>query len=228
MVHVYRTNFSGNPNVGLFAFATDRFCLVGASVTDENVSQLEEVLGVPVHRITIAGTSLVGVFVSGTADKILVPSIIFEHELKELKELGIDYAVIETTLTALGNNVVVNAKAALVNSDMEKAAIDAISSALGVCVEKGRIYDQDTVGSCLCLTSRGGIIHRDASDQQIDAFSDLFGVTIDIGTVNHGVPQVSSGIIANKNGFLIGRQSTGIEVSNVDELLGFLGDDDGQ
>ena len=48
---------------------------------------MEKVLNVPCHYVTIAGTSLVGVFITGNDNKILVPRITDERELRESREL---------------------------------------------------------------------------------------------------------------------------------------------
>jgi translation initiation factor 6 len=226
MAHIYVTDFSGNPNIGLFAYATDSYCLVGQSVPEKNIEQIKDALKVPVYRLNIAGTSLLGVFLAGNDDILLVPSIAFDEEIRMLDQLDIRYEIIETKMTALGNNIVVNDKGILLSEELEKDVIDHVTSLFNLPVRKEIIVDQPTVGSCLLLTSKGGVIHKDASDEQIEDLSDFFGVTIDIGTVNRGVPQVSSGIIANKNGLLVGKLSSGVEVTNVDELLGFLGDND--
>lgn len=222
MDHVLPVAFQGNPNVGLFVHVTDTYCLVGHSIDNQMREQLSALFKVPVHPISIAGTSLIGVFVSGHAQMLLVPSIIFPHELDQLKKTGIPFTVIDTIHTALGNNIVANTTAAIINPQFEQSAQDAIAAALKVPVQQNIIVDQETVGSCLLITPRGGIIHKDASDELIEKLSTTFGVTIEIGSVNNGVPQVSSGIAANSNGFIIGNQSTGIEMTNADEVLGFL------
>jgi translation initiation factor 6 len=222
MTHIYVTDFAGNPSVGLFVYATDSYCLVGESVPDRNVEQIKDALDVPVHQLNIAGTSLLGVFLAGNEKTLLVPSIAFSYELEKLDELKIPYKVIDTKLTALGNNIVTNEKGALLNKEFEDNVKNQIAKVLDVPVLEEDIFDQSTVGSCLLLTKKGGIIHKEASDDQIDNLIEFFGVDIDVATVNRGAPQVASGVIANSNGLIVGKLSSGIEVTNVDELLGFL------
>ena len=36
MAHIFETSFDGNPNIGLYMFANDKFCLVGASVSENS------------------------------------------------------------------------------------------------------------------------------------------------------------------------------------------------
>ncbi|MFT4310824.1 MAG: hypothetical protein ACMXYC_04280 [Candidatus Woesearchaeota archaeon] len=222
MTHVLVTDIAGNPNVGLFGFITDTFGLISAQVSSETRQQLEKVLKVPIHPCTIAGTHLIGVFVSGTHKKIIIPSITFDYEKDYLRSLGIPFEVVDTKLTALGNNIVVNEHALLYHHEMEPSVIEHLQKIFEVPCKPMKIHDHDTVGSCLRITSQAGIIHKDARDDVIETLSAQLHIPIEIGTVNQGAPQVASGILANKHGFIIGTLSTGIEITNADEVLGFL------
>ena len=95
-MHLLMTNINGNPNVGLYGFANNKYVLVGREVPAALAQEIGKVLNVPVHQISIAGTSLLGVFLAGNDHKLLVPSIAFDSELRVLDKLGIPYAVIET------------------------------------------------------------------------------------------------------------------------------------
>ena len=96
-------------------------------------------LKVPVHRVTLAGTSLVGVFTAGNSNCLLLPPICFEEELEALDKLGIKYEVIQTKLTAIGNNILANDNGALINPDFEASAVKQIKEALKVPVKEATI-----------------------------------------------------------------------------------------
>jgi len=55
-MHIIQSKVQGNSNVGLYGFANNKFALIGMDFTAEQAIEFEEALGVPVHRITIAGT----------------------------------------------------------------------------------------------------------------------------------------------------------------------------
>jgi len=69
---VLKTNIHGNSNIGLYMFCNDKFCLVGKSVEDIKIAEIERALKVPVHKITIAGTDLIGAFIAGNNNKIII------------------------------------------------------------------------------------------------------------------------------------------------------------
>lgn len=222
MAHVKKININGNPNIGLYGFCTDEYCLVGAEVSADIVKQIKSILKVPVHRITISGTSLIGVLVNGNSNKLLVPNITHDEELAKLKKLKIDYEVIDTKLTAFGNNILCNDHGALVNPDFSAVVKKKIRQALNVKLHPGTIADIEVVGSCVAFNNEAAVIHAAATQKDIDEVESLLRVECAKATANFGSPYLRSAILANSNGFLIGSASTGIEIATVDEGLGFI------
>lgn len=221
-MHVLLTNFNGNPNVGLYGYCTDKYCLLGKEVPEYEAKQVSEVLGVPVHQITMCGTSLIGVFVTGNSKILLVPDIAFDYELKELDALGINYAVIKCRATALGNNILCNDSGCIVNSEFSSDQKKVIRQALGVALKPGTIAGLDTVGSLVVHNSSGCLVHRDITTAEIVKVEELLGLKCVPSTINMGSPYLRSGILCNDKGFVVADASGGPEVVNAEDELGFL------
>jgi translation initiation factor 6 len=220
LLKVRKTNFRGNPNVGLYLYVTDEVCLAGMEVPDEELAHLEETFGVPVHRITLAGTGLLGVFLAGYGKKLLVPGIIFDRELKALQKLGFEVHIIDTTFTALGNNILCNAHGLLVSMDYTPAERKQIEEALGLPSKALGISAEITViGSAALATERGCLIHRAAQDFEVEMVSSTLQVPVTRGTVSMGSGFVKSGIAANDHGMVVGDTSGGPEIVNAEEAL---------
>ncbi len=49
---------------------------------------------------------------------------------------------------------------------------------------------------------------------------DVLKAQVDVGTINGGVPYVSSGLLANDNGTIIGNLTTGPEIVMISNVLG--------
>ena len=220
--HIFRTLVQGNPNVGLFGFANDNFCLVGEEFSDAQVKDIEEVLKVPVHRITMCGTSLVGVFVAGNNNVLLVPSIAFDYELKKLEELKINYVVIDSELTALGNNISCTDHGCLINKEFKPEQKNQIRDAVKVPMETGTVDNFNIVGSMISCNSSHGIVSRDISPEEKQVGERVLGIPLLESSVNIGSPHIHSGMFCNKNGFVISSSTTGPEITNIDEGLGFI------
>jgi translation initiation factor 6 len=214
----------GNPNIGLYAFCTDSFCLVGHDLPEKHCRRIEEALKVPVHQLSIAGTGLLGVFLAGHERMVLVPSIAFEHELKELERLKIPYTVIDSKITALGNNLLVSSKGCLASTDFSADQKKAIRTALDLPLKPGRLADLPNVGSLAVTNEFGCLVHPESKRFELDFVETLLKVRCTQGTVNGGNPYVGSGLIVNSKGFCTGSQSGGIELDTADRSFGFIGD----
>ncbi len=219
---LYRTNLHGNPNIGLYGFCTDRYCLVAQEFTEEQVQNISKVLHVPVHQIKIANSYLIGALLTGNSRVLLVPAIALEAELQELKKLNIQYKIIQTKLTALGNNVLCNDNGALVNKDFSADTKKIIRQALNVTLHPGDIGNSDVPGSCVVCNKYGAVIHAFAAPEQVREVESLLQVKTTGATVNFGNPHVRSGLLANSHGMVIGDTSTGVEIENIYEAFGFL------
>jgi len=221
--HVIVVNFNSNPNVGLYGYATDKYCLLGSEVPEEYEKDIAEVLDVPIIRLNIAGTSLLGVFLSGNKNCLLVPGIAFPNELAILDKHKIKYKIIETKLTCLGNNIICNDNGCVVSSEYGEKEIKAFKDALKVEVVKAKIAELNTLGSLAVHTKKGLLCHHEILEHEAELLNKVLKVEIFTGTVNMGVPFIGSGILCNNKGFIIGDASGGPELTNADEALGFIG-----
>jgi translation initiation factor 6 len=221
-MHLLKTNFNGNPNIGLYGYCNNKYCLLGTEVPEAKAHLVGEVLKVPVHRITICGTSLLGVFLAGNSNTLLVPEIAFDYELKKLEHLGIKYSVVKTRQTALGNNMICNDRGCVCSRDFLPETKTEIKEALGVETKQGTIAGFDIVGSLAAFNSTACVVHRDITKQEEKHIKDVMGLNCVPSTVNMGSPYIRSGLLCNDHGFLIGDTSGGPEIVNVEDELGFL------
>lgn len=218
-MHVLTTNFNGNPNIGLYGFATNKYCLLGREVPDKAAQQIGHVLNVPVHKITVCGTSMIGVFCAGNETKLLLPHIAFEAEVRQIERLGIPCELIKTRLTALGNNILCNDKGALVNPGFSAEAKKRIRQALDVRLNLGMIAELPTVGSVSVVNKNCAVLHQHAKKLEQKQIEQLLGVPTDTATINRGSPYIRSGVLANDTGLVVSDQSWGPEIGYVDNAL---------
>ncbi|QQG39799.1 MAG: translation initiation factor IF-6 [Candidatus Aenigmatarchaeota archaeon] len=222
--HILRTDLHGDPNLGLFALATDKFILAGSSMQKKAIAPLEEVLKTGSHRILVADTDLVGLFVAANANGVVVPKIMEDDELRTLKrladQLDLNVLMLKTKETALGNLILANDRGCIISKELH-AVKSKIADALGVETEIGSIAGLDTVGSCGIATNRGVLVHRGCSERELEHIERVLHVRGDIGSVAFGSPFVGAGVLANSNGFAASRSTTGPELQRIDEALGF-------
>lgn len=222
-MHILKTGFNGTPNVGLYAYATDSYVLLGENVTEKLERELGEALGnIPVHSIRIVGTSMAGIFLAGNSKVILAPAIAFGSELENLRKLGVPVQTLQTKHTCLGNLIVANDHGAIISKDFDETEKKRIETQLGVPAIYMDIAGLSTPGAFIVIRGEHGIIHRDASQEEIAAVEKHLQVTLTPATINLGTPYLHAGMIINNHGFVIGEQSGGPEILHIDEALGFL------
>lgn len=228
MAHVDSIDIKGEVNIGLMIYANDKFALVPKMIDQKTIKIIKDILKVPCYKVSVAGTPLIGVFLNGTADKILVPEITFDKELEELhkigKEHGVKFIKFESELTCLGNNMLISNEKALLNPDYNKDEVKEVEKLLKIKAKTAIIAEIEIVGATVVINhnKKKALVHREASDKDIKLIEKTFEVKVETGSVNMGSPYIKSGIVCNKNGFLIGTESGGPEITNADQGLGFI------
>ncbi|MGC8940464.1 MAG: translation initiation factor IF-6 [Candidatus Nanoarchaeia archaeon] len=224
--HVVILDVAKDPNIGIYGFATDRYCIVGKAFKPEQVSEIKQKLNVEVVQTSLYGTDLIGLFAAGTSSTLLIPSICFENEIAflrtKLQSLGVKLIMIDTKHTALGNNILLNDFVGIVSTVFSKKDVEKIKAALGIDIIQMDLAGTHVPGSVGVLTNQGALFSPNLSESEINYLEKLFGFEIGLGTVNLGNPFVATGLFANSFGFAVGSASSGWEIARIDESLGFL------
>jgi len=215
-----KLHFHRDPNIGLFSFATDKFCLVNRFAMKKDVDLLKKVLKVPVYQTSVLGTGLIGIFAAGNSKGIVISDRIYHEEIEEMQR-NFEVLVLETKHTAFGNLILANDNGCIVSSDLDKFRKD-IRDFLGVDTRVGTIGGMDLVGSLAGCKSRGCLAHKEITDKEKKLIEKILDVNVSWATINFGNPWVKSGIIVNSNGLLYGDRTSGPELGIASETLGFI------
>ena len=218
--HFQQLDFNENPNVGVFCRANDSIAFLRRALTRKVVKRVENALGVPIVEMMISDANIIGSLIALNSHGAVVTDLITQEDIKKITDQGYNVCVIEDIYNAAGNDILVNDSGALVHVDMHKDVVKAIGETLDVPVEYGTIAGLKTVGMAAVVTNKGLLCHPKVTDDEKQVLEDVFKVPVMIGTVNHGVPLIGSGLIANTNGAVVGSLTTGIEMGRVEEALG--------
>ncbi|MDD4353651.1 MAG: translation initiation factor IF-6 [Candidatus Nanoarchaeia archaeon] len=211
-------NFLGNPNIGLFFYSTDKFTIVPKITDNKTIEIIEKELKTKVFKIDIMNSSVDGIFLAGNEELLLVPKGISKDVLKELEALKIKIVIIDTTYNALGNNIIIYNKKALVNPNLEDYAVKQLED-LGLEVMKSKISSIETVGANLVIFNKRGLINKQARDNEIESIKEFFKIDIELGSVNNDSPIIKAGFVKNKNGILISKEMNGNEIMVLEDLM---------
>jgi translation initiation factor 6 len=220
---IARTSFEGDPNVGAFGIATDRFIFASPNLSEKDLDVLERTFNLPLIQTTVATLDAVGIVCVANSNGILVPYTTRDEELSEIKsntELNVDW--IDSKMTALGNIIVANDNGAICHPDFDMKAIKKMADVLDVEVMRGKVARLPIVGSNVVATNQGSIVHPLASDEEIEIITELLKVHVEVGTVNRGSPYTRLGVLANIDGMVAGSDTTGVELAHISQVLGFV------
>jgi translation initiation factor 6 len=214
-------DFHGDPNIGLYGFATDRYCLLGPE--SEKAGKLAEILKVPVHRASILHLDLIRILVTGNAHGAVAPNILFERDIAALEHALAHHKaqlLVLDTERALGNLMLLNDKGIVIPPVLRRFRSE-LERFFGLECAVTTIAKLSPLGSLGIATNRGCLAHPQIADEEAKIVERALGVPLDVGTVNFGSPYPGSGIIANSHGFAAGSSCSGPELGRIAEALGF-------
>lgn len=215
---VGRTLFGGSPYLGVYLRVTEGAALVPPSAHGPLEREVERTLGVRIVRTNVADSEVVGSLVALNSHGVVVGDDLDPVERKALEGFGA-VSVVRQRQNAMGNNVLANDHGALVHPEFSNDALEAIGSALAVPVRRGTLAGLGTVGMAGLATNRGVVVHPKTTEREAALAAEVLGVPLHRSTANFGVPIVGACVIANSRGLLMGRPTTAVEISHLQEGL---------
>ncbi len=212
-ISILRSNF-----IGVYGRAWEDVVFLPGNVEDDVASQISEGLRVPVEKLFIDNSSLIGTFISLNSNGIVVSRNGSDNKFSDLLQ-GRNILVLKDKVNAIGNDVITNDKAAMIHRAFTASSQKKIEDALGVEVVKGTIGGIKTVGSAAVLTNKGMLVTPEATEDEMRGLSELFKVPVKEGTANFGNMYVGSSILANSKGVFVGKDTTPIEIGRIDDIL---------
>jgi len=217
---VIRFNIMGSPNIGIYSLATDAFAILPTRIPSRKIARVEKALNVTVLNLDLGYSRLVGVLVAANSNGMVLPHYISDEEVHFLKtKLNINVERVASNKTSFGNLVLTNDKGALAAPTLAQPEKRILRDALDVDVADGKLVGLPFVGSLADATNRGVLAHPQVSEDEMELLSSILKVPVVLGTVNGGVPYVSSGIIANSFGAVVGSATTGPELMMISSLF---------
>lgn len=210
-----QTDYRGEENIGFYGVVSDPYALFASEFKTRGL------FDGAVMNVRVDGTGLIGLFMAGNSNGIVVSDLVKDHELDRIQDVDVPVRVLESKYTALGNLVLCNDSGCVVSPHLADRT-DEIAEILDVPVETGTVADLKIPGSCGVANNNGVLLHRDASEEELTHVEDVLDVEGDIGSVNFGSPYVHSGVLANSTDVLIGPNTTGPETQRIQDALGFL------
>ncbi len=215
----------GKNSIGVYLTVNNLFGLYPSTLHKPAVEKIKSVFKEPIYPITINNSNLIGVYTVSNKYGIIVPHIIREEELQQLKiyskELNSGYqvGVLKSLDNAFGNLILCNDNGAII-STLLKDFKDQIEDTLKVDTVVYEFVNYYLPGSISLTNNKGCLVHPLSTDEEIEIISEILKVEeIDVSTVNRGIPYLSSGAIVNDQSGIFGNDCTGPEMMRLTNVL---------
>lgn len=201
--------------------ATEKIALLPSQTPEKRANHIEEWLCVKVARTTIGGSLVVGALVCANSNGIVLPHYVKSEEVEAIKSVSKDLnmTVMETRRTAYGNMVLTNDYGAICDPRLKAGTINKLSDTLGVEVAPGEVAGLPYVGSLALATNKGVLAHPLIKEDEQKLLKEILKVPVDLGTINCGIPYVSTGLIGNSRNVVAGFMTTGPEMFIIGQAL---------
>ena len=187
-----------------------------------SVFQAELAEHMPIVKVDIAGTRLVGRMCVGNKNGLLMPNSTTDQELLHVRNSLPDDVLVQRVderLSALGNIISCNDYVAIAHPDMDRETEEIIADVLGVEVFRQSVGDQILVGSYCRFTNQGGLVHPQTSVEDMDELASLLQVPLVAGTVNRGTDVIGAGLVVNDWSAFCGLDTTSTELSVIESIF---------
>ncbi len=211
----------GNDYIGAWGVATDKFFIVGNGASEGEKGIIEKTLKVEGIRASVGGSGFIGLYVAANSKGILLPYGTEHHELEALKKLipGVQVRIMETDYNALRNNILANDKLAIINPNYSQEEEKVIADVLDVETHRLKIANYHTVGAHNILTNKGVVVNNRAEEKDVEEIEEITGMKAEQSTANLGSLSIGICVMANSKGLVVGRATTGFELSRIAESL---------
>ncbi len=214
-----RGTVKSSPYIGVFCTVTDEVAFVPRSIQEREARSIARTLEVEVLHTNIGNCSLIGVLAKGMGRKIAVSGMIEEEEARQLERAGIELLTLKSGFTCTGNLISMNKKGGIASPLLSEKEILQLDGFFGIKFRKMRIADIDVPGAGITVTNKGFICHPNISEKDFSELEKIFSVKGVATTANFGDLFVGNSVLANTKGAVAGANTSGIELSKIDEAL---------
>ncbi|MCI0504347.1 translation initiation factor IF-6 [Candidatus Micrarchaeota archaeon] len=217
-----KTAYFGNPWIGMFIRTNDEITMLPIDSMEKLEAMVRERLKTDIVKVAMADSNLLGVYVAMNSNGVILPNVARDEEIALLKKAGLNVYVSKDLNNANGNNIAANDRGGIINPYVSKEEAAAIGDTLGVELVPMTIAGFSTVGSACIATNTGFLAHFRCGEDELAKLKDALRVHGNKGTMNTGTGFVGYGAVVNRNGYVVGENTTAYEIGRLEEALGLI------
>lgn len=212
-----KSRIKGSDYAGVFCTASDELVFAPLHLTEKERDILSKTLKADIIELSLGESNLVGLFSRANSNGIIVSNLATENEVRELraKVNELNVAVLHSSVNAIGSNILVNDRIAIINEEYSERDAKLIGDVFGVEVCKMVIGGFKTVGANNILTNAGLVINNRATDLEQKEWEEKTGFKTIRTTANTGSLAVGLSVVVNSKGIVAGESTTGFELNRM-------------
>jgi len=212
---IYNSSF-----LNIYAYCTEKICVVPTSVLPKEERKIEEILNVKVVKTHINRSSLIGVYLSGIGDKLIVEkNSIYPEEIELLEKEGLKVKTLSNPDNAFGNLLAINSNYGFASPLLLPETVKEIQKFFNITIEKKACAGLDLPGSSIYVNDSMFLINPRVELKEFNYIKKMFNVPGLAITTNYGDVFVGNDTIGNKHGLLVGEITSNIEMTKIDDLV---------
>ena len=219
---ILKAQVFGKSLIGAYLTANNSYILYPPTLLKSLFIKFTKTFEEPFYPLTINNSNLLGIYTASNKHGIILPQIIRDDELQNLKsnvDGEINIKKLKSIDNAFGNLILCNDKGSIISSflkDFRKIIEDTLN------VET-IIYDfagSYLPGSISLANNKGCVVSPLTSDDEIETITSILKVKeTDVSSINRGIQYLSAGAIVNDRSGIFGVDSTGPELSRITSVL---------
>lgn len=215
-----RSTIYNSPFLNIYSYCTEKICLVPHSILAKEEKKIEEILNVKVIKASINRSGLLGVYLSGINEKIVVDKkSIHADELEHLEKEGLKVKTIADDNNAFGNLLAINSNYGIASPLLLPETFSEFRKFFNIEIEQKSFAGFDLPGSSIFVSDSMFLINPRIDIKEFNYFEKKFKVPGKATTANYGDVFVGNDIMGNNSGTLVGETTSNIEMTKIDELV---------
>lgn len=216
----------GSTALGVYLAINNKILFCPKTIPSEKLITIHKAFpkDFPVAKILINQSSLLGSYIATNSNGILVPIIMSDSELDEMRSifgefnLSMNVSNLPLKDNAIGNLILCNDHGAVISKDLA-GEVNLIKDVLDVEVLILNYASTHLPGSAGVANNLGCCVHPLVTDEEVEMIQDILKVPVDVSTVNMGNPFLRAGAIINDFGGIFGKDTSGPEMMRMTNVL---------
>ncbi len=217
-MHIKKTNFKSFSSIGIFCAVSDKIALIPIDASAKFEELVKDVFEVETIKATIGESNLLGVLSKIYNKKVVISKITTDKELAFFEDIGLNTLKLNS-YHAVGNMIAVNKNNLLLSKMINDDGKKEISAFMGLDYDSFNLCNTELVGSVVAATNMAFVCGASIKETEFEKVKNLFKVDGNVGTINYGESFVSSGLLVNSKGLMVGEDTTGYELMRLDEIF---------